>query len=270
MTWVRRGTATPAATPPGMLPLTLDRLTRLDPVGNPHVRRETPAERAEGMYELGAALGLDRNAVDVGRARRGLTVLQQRAQFARRLRTREAGILRRDEAALAEVRAEQARVLHAARQAQQLASLRRVREEQALGQRLDNVLRAFGLASVAPTAELSLAKVSTGQVGESKPPPPVDLPPIVGRLNLIAFQVEALELELDAAEGRAEATLLTSDQKNWLILTRFVGVHARDLSRAIPELGSPRTIERVRANAGQRPSVGGEPRRRQRGEEAAA
>jgi hypothetical protein len=64
--------------------------------------------------------------------------------------------------------------------------------------------------------------------------------------------------------------LLTSAQKDWLILTRFVGVHARDLSRAIPELGSSRTIERVRANAGQRPSVGGEPRRRQRSEEAAA
>jgi hypothetical protein len=134
---------------------------------------------------------------------------------------------------------------------------RAVRGRFSLGVRLDRVAFELEVVSSVPAGPLS-APVNRG-APDSGPPPPAELPAATARLTLIRVHVEELERELDAYAGRGEPDELrwaTSEVKNALLLARFRGVPSGLVARDFPELGSARTIERVRRAAGLRPSTG--------------
>lgn len=120
------------------------------------------------------------------------------------------------------------------------------------------VARATSLATASAMALET--KTSHGKV-ESMPPPacdPFDLEPL---LRPIRIGIEELERALDAETGHAtgkDYAQMISEEKDREILTRFVGVKSVVVSQMVPELGSPRTIERVRQRAGKRPVDGKE------------
>lgn len=137
------------------------------------------------------------------------------------------------------------------------ADRRADRARQSLGDRLDRVLVELELVSSVPAGPLSVPIARA--TPDSTPPPPADLPSASARLSLIRTHLELLERALDAHLGRAEPDELvwaSSDLKNALLLARFRGVPSGLVARDFPELGSARTIERVRRAAGLRPSTG--------------
>jgi hypothetical protein len=126
-----------------------------------------------------------------------------------------------------------------------------------LGDRLDRAARELELVSASPAGVLSAPIART--TPESAPPPPAELPGALSALTMIRVHLEVLELALDAYLGVAEPADLrwaTTDVKNLVVVTRFRGVPSATVAADFPELGSARTIERVRRAAGLRPSTG--------------
>jgi hypothetical protein len=127
-----------------------------------------------------------------------------------------------------------------------------------LGVRLDDALRGLTLASTAPAAALQ-PRISSSP-SSSGPPPRAEIPRAVAQhVTLLEARLEVLERELDAYRGLAapgDLARLSTDAKNAYIVVAFVGVAAVEVAADFPELGSARTIERVRVEAGLRPSTG--------------
>jgi hypothetical protein len=131
------------------------------------------------------------------------------------------------------------------------------RQRLPLGERIERVVGALSTVSTVPAARLQQRVTSSAY--ESAPPPLADQPEIRSRLTLVERHVEALESLLDAYQGRcapAELARLPTEAKNAYILAAMAGVPSAYVSADFPELGSARTIERVRREAGLRPSTG--------------
>lgn len=196
------------------------------------------------------------NGIDASHAQRLVERCGSPAAALRRLQARvrseRSRVLRRHEQMWFEREALRREAAYLAMRDIAAAERRVERERRTLGHRLDAVLAQF-----ARCATISAASNGNGHTQpDSAPPPAVDVPQVGPRLTLMRWHIEHLEELLDQLRGVAPPTHLTAEQKDELIRTRFVGVPSRMLARDVPELGSQRTIERVRVAAGQRPSNG--------------
>lgn len=208
---------------------------------------ETPT-----LDELAAHFGYDDEALaklidrQGGRSRAAAALI-------RRVNREQARFEREEERRRLDAYAADARQRHAANRADERETTSAARRTSTLANRLNDVVSALELASTQPGASTVIGSRSAP---DSSAPPAQALPAIGWRLEAIRFQVERLEHELDAIRGHEAATELTGDQKDAVIILRFPGVHAADVAEALPELGSRRTIERIRSKHGLRPSNG--------------
>lgn len=70
---------------------------------------------------------------------------------------------------------------------------------------------------------------------------------------------EALEAEWDSFMGRGAAKswwMASTEEKNRELLTKYVGMHSREVAKIAPWLGSERTITKIRSEAKLKPTTG--------------
>lgn len=134
------------------------------------------------------------------------------------------------------------------------------------GARLDRVLAAVRAMSTQPAAGLSASSRSCDEpigppglrIVDGEPMaylPTVETGP---HTTVILAHIEELEFKLDAERGLVpphDYAKMNEEAKDRMII-RLEGVHARDVARDFPWLGSQRTVENKRKALGRRPSTG--------------
>lgn len=140
------------------------------------------------------------------------------------------------------------------REQPQRAALRNARRElMRPGDRLDLALRLIGTLQGG-----RVRQVESGSASADEPigPPEAESLDVERHLRVIVARIRQVEAELDAYLGVAPAPLIAlmrSDQKDSLICSkRFEGMSCEDLHDAMPELGSPKMIRRIRSIHGLR------------------
>lgn len=142
---------------------------------------------------------------------------------------------------------------------------REARQSRTLGQRLDRALVEARVLSEAATANLS-RRVSGGLPTSEAPERNTGL--LSERDNdsiadaygrRLRLMIEALEREVDAHHLRpVDKPRESREERDARIVRDFPGLASHIVSFIDPSLGSPRSIERVRARAGLRPVDGRE------------
>lgn len=149
------------------------------------------------------------------------------------------------------------------RQAQELRRLQQ-RATEPLWRRLRAAEIRAAMRSTVSAMDYSEARVSHGKLEDVIPasaPQDTGSGTLKQLLEPVEDAIKGLERALDLDMGHAAArnyTLLDTDDKDLAIVNEWRGVHSREVARTAPELGSQRTIEKVRKDAGLRPVDGTE------------
>lgn len=140
-------------------------------------------------------------------------------------------------------------------------AVRRARRESLRpGARLDIILTV--VANFQGGRVLQVAQEGGRSSEEGIGPPPADTLDVSHHTDVILARVREIEREVDRYLGVSATpalSMLGAREKDKLIVERFRGWRPEDVSEAHPELGSARTIRRVRSNAGFR-GVDGTPK----------
>lgn len=142
------------------------------------------------------------------------------------------------------------------------------RRRMSLPARLQRALDAIKRLSTVPAAQIE-AGVHGGE--RDFAPKPAETLDVSGHLRVIQARVEAIEEDLDVAQGLArsrDVVRMHGFEKDRIIIEECEGMRAEDVAEAYPYLGSERTIRRIRSLNGRR-GVDGTLKPDENGEKAA-
>ena len=216
----------------------------------------------DDLYNLGFLLGIKpldiKTAVEAADDKRDLL-----RRWKRTYKNAERRISAADERRWANENAEEANERHTELQREQAESRRAARERMPLGQRID-ALRAETVLEPGPgVAALGSTKVLGGE-GDQAPPDPMTFRTqadmtLAAHWLLLLRSVELIENDWDEFLGRGASrswVTASTEEKNRELLTRYVGIHSREVAKIAPWFGSERTVSRIRGEAKLRPTTG--------------
>jgi hypothetical protein len=216
----------------------------------------------DDLYNLGFKLGIKpfdiKNAVEAADDKRELL-----RGWKRQYKKHERSILASDERRWLNQNAVESNERHADLQRDHAASRRAARERMTLGQRLD-ALRAEAVLEPGPgVAALGSTKIKGGESDGAPPDPALFRTTLDMRMEAhwIWFlrHIELIENDWDEFLGRgASRSWITAstEEKNRELLSKYVGVHSREVEKIAPWFGSARTISRIRSEAKLKPTTG--------------